>query len=232
VNVAIIPARGGSKRIPEKNIRTFRGLPVIEYSIGEAKKSGLFDDIIISTDSQRIAEIGVSLGASSPFLRPEALSSDYAGTTEVITHAVDWLRHAGRTPTHVCCIYATAPFIRSEDIVTAYRLFADNDVDYVMPVTLFPYPIQRALKLDNESRIAMFAPEYYETRSQDLELAWHDVGQFYWGTATAWLQGAPIFSPRTRAIALPQWRVHDIDTPEDWHRAELMHHALELHHSQ
>ena len=219
MNVAIIPARGGSKRIPRKNIKEFCGKPMIAWSIEAAQKSGVFDRIIVSTDEY---------GAEVPFMRPEELSNDFAGTIPVIRHATDWLISHGCELDFVCCIYATAPFIRAEDIVLGLATLGEQQGDYAFTVTRFPYPIQRALKVSNKQRISMFSPEMFHVRSQDLEESWHDAGQFYWGTALAWLNEKPIFSADSYSIELPRERVQDIDTPEDWRIAEWMFKTMEF----
>lgn len=223
--VAIIPARGGSKRIPRKNIREFAGKPMIAWSIDAALASGCFSRVIVSTDDDDIAAVAKAHGASAPFRRPAALSDDYTGTTPVIAHAVEWLAEQGEAPQAVCCLYATAPFVQPEDLLAGLKALQGEDIDYAFSVTSYAFPIQRALRLTNEGRVAMFQPEHFTTRSQDLEEAWHDAGQFYWGRADAWLQGTPIFSQRAVPVALPRHRVQDIDTPEDWYRAEWLFKA-------
>lgn len=227
MRVAIIPARGGSKRIPRKNIKPFAGLPIIAYSIKAAQSSQLFDRIIVTTDDEEIADVARSFGAEIPFIRPKELSDDHTATIPVIAHAVQTLQK--QSVIHAaCCIYATAPFIRSQDIVTAYNALITQNKHYAFPVTTFPFPIFRGVKRDDAGNIEMFWPQHFATRSQDLEEAYHDVGQFYWGTPDAWLEGKPIFSEAATTIVLPRHLVQDIDTPEDWHRAELMHKVLSL----
>lgn len=226
MRVAIIPARGGSKRIPRKNIKLFAGLPIIAHSIKAADESGIFDRIIVTTDDEEIAEIARSFGAETPFIRPKELSDDHTPTIPVIAHAIQTLEANGDVITHACCIYATAPFIRSQDIQLAYNALITHNKHYAFPVTTFPFPVQRGVKRDHDGNIEMFYPEHFATRSQDLEEAYHDVGQFYWGTRNAWLEGKPIFSDVATTIVLPRHLVQDIDTPEDWLRAELMHKVL------
>lgn len=225
MRVAIIPARGGSKRIPRKNIKLFAGLPIIAHSIKAAQESELFDRIIITTDDEEIADVARSFGAEIPFMRPKELSDDHTATISVIAHAVQTLQKQFVIDT-ACCIYATAPFIRPEDIKSAYNALITHNKHYAFPVTTFPFPIQRSVKRDKEGNIKMFWPEHFATRSQDLEEAYHDAGQFYWGTADAWLSGKPIFSDAATSIILSRHLVQDIDTPEDWVRAELMHKTL------
>lgn len=225
MRVAIIPARGGSKRIPRKNIKIFAGLPIIAHSIKAAQESELFDRIIVTTDDEEIADVARSFGAEIPFMRPQELSDDHTATIPVIAHAVQTLQKQFVIDT-ACCIYATAPFIRPEDIKLAYNALITHNKQYAFPVTTFPFPIWRSIKRDVEGSIEMFWPEHFATRSQDLEEAYHDAGQFYWGTTDAWLSGKPIFSDAATSIVLPRHLVQDIDTPEDWFRAELMHKAL------
>lgn len=226
--VAIIPARGGSKRIPRKNIALFNGKPLIAYSIECALKSGVFDRVIVSTDDSEIARCAIDHGAEVPFTRPAELSDDYTGTAEVVCHALNWLKESGTPADFSCCIYATAPFLQPEDLQHSFNKLQDNDAGFCFSVTTFPFPIQRALRQDNVGRVDMFQPEHRLTRSQDLEEAWHDAGQFYWARAGAWESGKPIFSEYSIAWPLPRHRVQDIDTPEDWIRAELMMKAMEL----
>jgi pseudaminic acid cytidylyltransferase len=226
MRVAIIPARGGSKRIPRKNIKNFYGKPMIAYSIETAQESGLFDKIIISTDDDEIASIARSYGAEIPFIRPSELSDDHTATIPVIAHAIQTLQEQGDVIDTVCCIYATAPFIRPKDIQNAYNALIQHRKSYAFPITTFPFPIFRGVKRDEEGNIEMFWPEHFATRSQDLPEAYHDVGQFYWGTPDAWLSGTPIFSEAATTIVLPRHLVQDIDTLEDWTRAELMYKAL------
>lgn len=225
MNIAIIPARGGSKRIPRKNIKKFAGLPIIAHSIKAALECGLFDKIIVSTDDEEIAQVARSFGAQVPFIRPKELSDDHTATIPVIAHAIQTLQNE-HVIDNVCCIYATAPFIRSSDLIDAYNALLTHNKQYAFPVTTFPFPIQRGVKRDVEGNIEMFNPQHFATRSQDLEEAYHDVGQFYWGRADAWLEGKPIFSDAATTIVLPRHLVQDIDTPEDWIRAELMYKVL------
>ena len=229
--IAVIPARGGSKRIPGKNIRPFLGQPMICWSIEAAQYAACFDQVIVSTDSEAIAEVALSAGADVPFVRPPELSNDFAGTIPVIAHAVNWLNEQGASPESVCCIYPTAPLIHCEDLREGLERLEAEVLDYVFTVTAYPSPIQRALTLDEQGAVGMFDPEMFHRRSQDLVPAYHDAGQFYWGTAKAWLAETPIFTAKSRALVLPRYRVQDIDTPDDWRRAELMAKALqELSH--
>lgn len=226
MRVAIIPARGGSKRIPRKNIRQFCGKPMIAWPIGAALESGLFDRVIVSTDDPEIASIAESAGAEAPFVRPPELSDDHAVTSAVIAHAIGWLRQRGDTPDPVCCIYATAPFMATADLRRGLDLLLEAGAAFVFPVTTYAFPIQRAIRITPNGRLEMFHPEQYATRSQDLEDACHDAGQFYWGRADAWCSGAPVFGHDSAPLVIPRFRVQDIDTLEDWDRAELMFPAL------
>ncbi|WP_226781955.1 pseudaminic acid cytidylyltransferase [Oceaniglobus trochenteri] len=223
MSLCLIPARGGSKRIPGKNIRPFAGKPMIAWSIEAAEKAGCFDRIIVSTDDDAIAETARAHGAEVPFRRPAALADDHATTVAVIKHALDWCEAQGAVPDALCCLYATAPFVRADDLRAGAGLLAQ--AQYAIPVASFGFPIQRAVRVVN-GRLAMFDPDQYTTRSQDLEEAYHDAGQFYWGRSAAWRGDVPPFGADTLPIHLPRWRVQDIDTPEDWTRAELMFQAL------
>lgn len=222
MRLAVIPARGGSKRIPRKNIRLFCGKPIIAWSIEAALKSECFDKIIVSTDDEKITEIARQYGAEVPFYRPLELSNDYIGTIPVVHHAIDWFGKLDIIFDEVCCIYATAPFLTPQDIQEGLRLLLSNDCDYVFSVTRFQFPIQRAIKINDTGRVEMFQPEHFNTRSQDLEEAYHDAGQFYWGIAEAWKEERIVFSNRAIPYILPHYRVQDIDTFEDWVRAEQL----------
>jgi pseudaminic acid cytidylyltransferase len=222
MKIAIIPARGGSKRIPRKNIKDFCGKPMIAWSIIAAIESKCFDRIVVSTDNDEIANIARSYGAEAPFKRPDELSDDFTGTIPVIAHATRWLINNGSLINKVCCIYATAPFIKPLDIQKGLRIIETTNADYAFSVTSFPFPIQRALKITKDNNVLMFHPEFINTRSQDLEEAWHDAGQFYWGNAKSWLDHKPVFSETSAPVILPRYRVQDIDSQEDWIRAEFM----------
>ncbi|MBN8489251.1 MAG: pseudaminic acid cytidylyltransferase [Burkholderiales bacterium] len=227
MRLAVIPARGGSKRIPRKNIRPFGGQPMIAWSIRAALDSGCFDRVIVSTDDAEIAEVARQQGAEVPFMRPPELSDDHTGTIPVIAHATRWQAADGDAPSLVCCLYATAPFVRAADLQAGWTALRDSDAAYAFSVTSYAFPIQRAIRLTPEGRVAMFHPEHFNTRSQDLEEAFHDAGQFYWGRAEAWTAGLRIFAPHSRPVMLPRHRVQDIDTPEDWERAEWLFKAMQ-----
>lgn len=222
MRLAVIPARGGSKRIPRKNIKPFHGKPMIAWSIEAARQSGCFDRIIVSTDDSEIADVARNYGAEVPFVRPPELSDDYAITLDVIRHAVNWCESQEQKPQLVCCIYATAPFIQAEDLRQGLDMMETSNCQYAFTATSFPFPIQRALRVDDHGKVSMFQPEHLLTRSQDLDEAYHDAGQFYWGQADAWLNGLPLFDSSSQLILLPRHRVQDIDTPEDWERAERL----------
>lgn len=195
---------------------------MIAWSIEAARRSGCFDRIVVSTDDDEIAEVARHHGAEAPFTRPAELSDDFATTIAVIRHAVDWQRRSGQPADAVCCIYATAPFVRGADLLAAMETLARANCDYVFSATSFAFPIARAFRLLDGNHVEMFDVTKRETRSQDLVEAYHDAGQFYWGTETAWLEERPIFSREAVAHVLPRFRVQDIDTPEDWERAEWM----------
>jgi N-acylneuraminate cytidylyltransferase len=228
MRLCVIPARGGSKRIPRKNIKLFDGKPIIAYSIEAAIKSKCFDTIVVSTDDEEIAEVAHQYGAETPFVRPLSLSNDYVGTIPVVKHAIEWFMEKKKNFEFVCCIYPTAPFISSDDIVTGIELLSESNNNYVFSVTNYAFPIQRAIRILNSKQVEMFQPKNFNTRSQDLEEAYHDAGQFYWGRASAWKNEIPVFSKTSIPIILPRYRVQDIDTPEDWLYAELMYKASKL----
>lgn len=222
MKVAVIPARGGSKRIPRKNIKNFFGKPMIAWAIEVAIASGLFDQIIVSTDDLEIAEVAKNYGAEVPFLRPAALSNDYAETTEVIAHAIQWLIDQGLSISAVCCIYATAPFAEVNDLIKGLQALESGRWRYAFSATDFAAPIFRAFTETPEGGIEMFFPEHFSTRSQDLPRALHDAGQFYWGQPSAWLEGKRMFERHSIPIIIPRWRLQDIDNEEDWIRAEML----------
>lgn len=228
MNIAIIPARGSSKRIPRKNIKLFHGKPMIAYSIEAAQQSGCFNRIIVSTDDQEIADVALQYGAEVPFLRPANIADDFATTMDVIQHAVSWCHEQHWNVKFVCCIYATAPFILPVYIQQGLDLLSSHNTEYAFSATTFAFPIQRALSLSGDGVVGMFYPEYENTRSQDLSAAFHDAGQFYWGTVNAFQEGKSVFSARSQLVMLPRERVQDIDTPEDWDLAELLYTALKL----
>ena len=229
MNVAIIPARGGSKRIPRKNIRAFNGKPILAYSIEAARESGCVDRVMVSTDDPEIADVARALGAEIPFIRPHNLSDDQTHLDAVMSHAVRWLMDQGHVPEFVCGLFATAPFLSGALLHEGlHRLQASPDKQYAFGVAKFSFPIQRAVRITPLGGIEPFQPACMRMRSQDLEEAYHDAGQFFWGRAEAILNRAALFSPTSIPIVIPSHRVQDIDTPEDWARAEWMHKALML----
>jgi pseudaminic acid cytidylyltransferase len=229
VKIAVIPARGGSKRIPRKNIRLFCGKPILAYSIAAAHETGLFDEVVVSTDDEEIASIARSSGATTPFIRPREIADDFTGTNAVIKHAIAWFNGHGQDITHACCIYATAPLVQARFVREGYDMLARSDAAFAFSVTSYAFPIQRALRLTTGDRVDALYPEHRMTRSQDLEAVYHDAGQFYWGTASAFIEDLPLFSPRSIGVVLPRFLVQDIDTLEDWEQAEFMYQAFHRH---
>lgn len=227
MKLAVIPARGGSKRIPRKNIKLFGGRPMISWSIQAALDSGCFDKVIVSTDDQEIAEVAREWGAETPFVRPASLADDHTGTTAVISHAATWAIQAGWAPSHVCCIYATAPLLDAKYLADALTRLEAAQCDFVFSATSYAFPVQRAIALESDGAVRMLQPDQFNVRSQDLQAAFHDAGQFYWGTVQAWLSGRPIFGTTSRIVQLPRYRVQDIDDIEDWESAEILHAALQ-----
>ncbi len=224
MNIAIIPARGGSKRIPRKNIRKFYDQPMISWPIAAAQASGLFDHIIVSTDDDEIAAIAREAGAETPFMRPAELADDHSGTTDVIVHALSWAIDAGMHVDAACCIYATAAFIEPDDLIAGRNLLSTR-CDFAFPAVRYAHPPQRGFIDSGKGSPQFTQPEHRSTRTQDLPPVFHDSGQFYWGMRDAWLERRPFFSDRTRFLELPEWRAVDIDRPEDWERAEHLFSA-------
>tara|TARA_R110002072_G_scaffold243304_3_gene402275 strand:+ start:485 stop:1177 length:693 start_codon:yes stop_codon:yes gene_type:complete len=225
MRLAVIPARGGSKRIPRKNVRDFCGKPMLAWSISAALESRCFDRVILTTDDPEIAEVARAHGAQTPFMRPATLSDDHTPTVPVIAHAIDEMIARGDDLTEVCCIYATAPFVEPGDLQRGLQIMRDTGAMFSMAATSFPFPIQRAMRILPSGRCEMFHPEHALTRSQDLEEAYHDAGQFYWGSVAGWRSGKPLIGPDSAPVLLPRHRVQDIDTPEDWERAVALFKA-------
>lgn len=226
MRISVIPARGGSKRIPRKNIRSFAGKPMLRHAIEAARAACLFDEIVVSTDDAEIAEAAVAAGAAVPFTRPAELADDHTPTVPVIAHAVRACRSLGWEVEDICCIYPAVPLIDPADIAAAFAMFvAGGRRRYVFPVAEFPSPVQRALRRLADGAVEPFHPECAAVRTQDLEPGYFDAGQFYWGSAELWLVGREIHA-NACSILLPQWRVVDIDTEEDWRRAEALFAAL------
>ena len=224
--IAIIPARGGSKRIPGKNIKAFYGKPLIAYSIQTALESKLFDKIIVTTDDEEIANVAKKYGADVPFIRPEELSDDFTGTGDVVKHALEWLKAKGEAFDFACTIYATAPLLQSKYLIEGYNALKTSTAINTFSAAAMPFPIQRAFKVNDDGRCEMYTPEHYMTRSQDLEEAYQDAGQFYW-TRIAQRSAEIMFGKDSIPIILPGYLVQDIDTLEDWQRAEVMYKVLQ-----
>lgn len=224
-NVAIITARGGSKRIPRKNIKLFRGKPMIAYSIETALNSGLFDMVMVSTDDKEIAKISKQFGAEVPFIRSKQTADDFTGTADVMIEVLNDLQKIGKQFDNACCIYPTAPFITKQTIEESYKLLIDKKFDSVFPVCAFSYPIQRALQI-NDSKTSMVWEENINKRSQDLPARYHDAGQFYWTNIQEFLKAKKLFTTNSGSIILDELQVQDIDNETDWKLAELKHSLL------
>jgi len=221
--IAVIPARGGSKRIPRKNIKIFSGEPMISYAINAAKKLSLFDKIIVSTDDIEIANIAKKYGAEVPFLRPSELSDDYTTTTPVINHAIESMTGEESNIDYACCIYPSVPLIKFSDILDSFNYMIKEGFESCIPVTPFQSPPQRALSISEDGSLQRIFPEYEFSRSQDLQELFYDVGQFYWGSKNAWKNDQ---ISRGIPFIIPNWRVVDIDTQDDWSRAEIIFNSL------
>lgn len=219
MRIAVIPARGGSKRIPRKNIKEFCGKPMIAWAITTALESGLFDHVIVSTDDEEIAAISRQWGAETPFSRPAELADDLTPTVPVIAHAVKACLDQAWEVEYACCIYPCAPFLQVDDLIIAFDLLQKNNADFVYPVTEYAHPIQRAMRQLPSGQMQFISPENELTRTQDLEKSYHDSGQFYWGRASAWLEHRRMHTDGL-GMTIPSWRVVDIDSMDDWKRAE------------
>lgn len=226
MNIVVIPARGGSKRILRKNIMEFCGKPMIAWSIEAARASGLFAHIIVSTDDAEIAGVAKTWGADVPFMRPADLADDYAGTTEVIAHATRWAQGQEWPLSGVCCLYATAPLVQTEDLKRGLRILESGDWAYAFSVTDYPSPIFRSFREHPEGGVEMFFPEHFDTRSQDFPIALRDAGQFYWGRPESWIEEKRLFDRHSAPVVIPRWRVQDIDSQNDWRCAELMYQLI------
>ena len=228
MRLALIPARGGSKRIPDKNIRLFGGRPMIHWPVSVAKDSQLFDHVIVSTDACEIAGVAKAAGAEVPFVRPDDLADDHTPLRPVIKQAIVAAEECyGQRVSQACCILATAAFLREEDLVAGATCLSDPEVDFAFAATTYPSPIQRAMKRSADGGVEMIQPEHRFTRSQDLEECFYDVGQFYWGKRDKFMDDSPMFSPRSRPVLIPQNRSRDIDTLEDWAEAETLLQLLQ-----
>jgi len=220
MNIAVIPARGGSKRIPRKNIRIFHGLPIIAYAIKAARESEVFDEVFVSTDDEEIAEVAAKFGASVPWIRHRDLSDDFATTVNVMQDAVKRLGGFLIDLENICCIYPTTPLLRPQFLSQGLKIMKGGEWEYVISATLAKTPPERFLSMGSNNEILMRFPEYEVTRTQDILPAYHDAGQFYWGTKTAWKSALPIFTSKSTILELPRQFALDIDTLEDWHYAE------------
>lgn len=224
-NLAIIPARGGSKRIPKKNIKSFLGIPIIAYSIKAAIQSGLFDEVMVSTDDEEIAEIALNYGANVPFIRSETNANDYAVLADVIEEVVFKYKENSQTFNNVCCILPTAPFVTAAKITEAYNSLVKNSFDSVFPVLEFSFPIQRSLKIENQ-KVEMVWSEYMNSRSQDLEPRYHDSGQFYWVKVSSFIKEKKLFTSNSGALIISELYAQDIDTETDWKLAEIKYKLM------
>ena len=226
MSLCVIPARGGSKRIPRKNIRIFNGKPMIVYAIELARDSGLFEHIVVSTDDEETAQVAREFGAKTPFIRSAALADDYSPTAPVVADAIVRCEALGWSIDKVCCIYPCVPLVQVSDLQEAFRLLESHDADYLFPIVEFPAAIQRALRLGNNGWVQPFSPNYELVRTQDLEPAFHDAGQFYWGKRNSWIDN-PLIHSSGAGFVLPRTRVVDIDTDADWALAELIHQVIQ-----
>ena len=226
MRVAIIPARGGSKRIPKKNIKIFCGKPIIGWTINILKKSKIFDKIIVSTDDKKISKVAMKYGAEVPFLRPYKLANDKASTEDAVVHAIKWLQKKGLKLSEVCCVYPTVPFLQIKDIKKSLKDLISGRWEYVFAGTTFEYTIFRSFKKNKNGKIKTIFPGKIKKRSQDLEPTYHDAGQFYWGASKTWLKKKRIFDKNSKMNLLPRWRVQDIDNINDWKKAEIIFRLL------
>ena len=226
ISLAIIPARGGSKRIPRKNVRPFAGRPILGWPILVALESKLFDRIIVSTDDEQIAACARAEGAETPFLRPAHLADDTTATRPVLRHAVEAIEKDGSPVAYACCLYATSPFITVEDLTIGKNKLLQDGADFAFGAVAYPHPIQRAFRVRDGGGVQMLQPEKRQCRTQDLEEFYHDAGMFHWATRTALFSDLPVFSETGHPVMIQRERAHDIDTVEDWARAELAFRVL------
>jgi|SRR3990167_2572441 len=227
MKLAVITARGGSKRIPRKNIRAFCGKPIIAYSIEAALKSGCFDEVMVSTDDNEIAEISRELGAEVPFMRSKKTADDLATTADVLCEVLHEYEKLKKTPEFLCCLFPTAPFVTENHLIDAFVMLKKNtNIDLVFPIVKFSFPIQRALRF-KENKLEFFNPENALTRSQDLEPSYHDAGQFYWYRVAACEKNKFALGDRAAGVVLPEWQVQDIDNMDDWILAEMKYSAIQ-----
>ena len=226
MNIAVIPARGGSKRIPRKNIKHFHGLPVIAYAIKAAKESGVFDEIYVSTDDEEIAEVATSFGAKVPWIRQPELSDDYATTISVLQDAVKKLETNLINLENICCIYPATPLLKPRFLSQGLKILENGNWDYVFSGVKTTTPPQRFFSLGISMGVEMLFPEHKTTRTQDLSNYYYDAGQFYWGRKASWKSSLPIFSSKSTILEMPSESAVDIDTPEDWHYAEALFNLI------
>ena len=222
-NIAIIPARSGSKRIPKKNIKNFLGKPIIAYAINAAIKSKLFEKVIVSTDDKQIAKIAIQYGAQVPFFRPKEIADDYTGTHEVIGHAVKFLEKNNEKFDYACCIYPTAALIKKTDLIQGYKKIKNRKWEIVFGATNFSYSIFRSFKKLSNGGLKMIFPDKYNSRSQDFPKVYHDAGLFYWAKPKIWKKKPRKFNKKNSIVEIPFYRVQDIDTFEDWKKAEVLY---------
>jgi len=224
-NLCVIPARGGSKRIPRKNIKPFMGMPIIAYSIEAALNSGVFDEVMVSTDDEEIADVARQYGASVPFLRSAETSNDYATTVDVLLEVVNKYKELGETFDVICCLYSTAPFVTFERLKEAASQISE-DVDACFTIVQYSYPIQRSLRINESEFVEMKFPEHLNSRTQDLEKVYHDAGQFYFVKTDALVQEKTVWCKRTAPLVLSEFEVQDLDTLTDWQLAEMKYQLL------
>ncbi len=227
-SIAVIPARGGSKRIPMKNLKDFLGMPIISYPIKEALKSNLFCKVIVSTDSKEISEIAKRYGAEVPFIRPANLSDDFTATSPVINHAIGYLESKGLDFEYVCCIYPCTPFVKANDLKKVFDELTKKSASYAYPVIKYSHPIQRAISLTTELEPKVFDAKSILKRTQDLTDYYHDAGQFYWARKVSWRKESLMQNASGIAIPFPEWKFIDIDTTDDWSKAELLGQSLNI----
>lgn len=227
MKIAVIPARGGSKRIPRKNIKQFAGKPMIAWAISIALESNLFDEVVVSTDDDEIANVARGWGAKTPFVRPENLADDITPTVPVVAHAVTACSNLGWDIEYACCIYPCVPFLQVSDLVDALNMLLACNADFVYPVTEYAHPVQRSMRRLSSGKMQFYSPEFELTRTQDLEKSYHDAGQFYWGTVPAWLEHKKMHTDGL-GMPIPNWRVVDIDSEDDWIRAARSFQSLNL----
>jgi len=225
MKLAVITARGGSKRIPRKNIREFCGKPIIAYSIQAALDSTCFDEVMVSTDDNEIAEIARKYGAKVPFIRSAETANDFATTADVLCEVISEYQRRKINPEYLCCLYPTAPLTTADNLISAFDQLHKNQLDVVFPLVKFSFPIQRALRF-HDNQVSFFNPEHALTRSQDLEPAYHDAGQFYWTRVNTFMESKSLVSEKTGGIVLPEWQVQDIDNMDDWVLAEMKYRLI------